>query len=206
MKSPWLMSCCALTLFPLDAYAAAQCASGFQPRGDICVSQRMSDFIACVEASGGNKSQLYDQIATSINSGGGGKAQGTASGVIIQGGGSVEVDKNSEERLNSTLSSQYYGRAMDVCRQALADIAPTATTPIEPPAAAPPPPVTVTYKICSGEYERACQLHDVYLYCYSDVNAWAAQRCTSSTVSRYNTYGGNKCGYGMDLVTCVGPR
>ncbi len=68
------------------------------------------------------------------------------------------------------------------------------------------PVATVTYKVCSGEYERACQQHDVYLYCYVDVRAWAAARCATSTVSRYNTYGGNKCGYSMDLVTCTGPK
>jgi hypothetical protein len=52
-----------------------------------------------------------------------------------------------------------------------------------------PTPVTVSFRVCSGEYERACQAHDSYLYCYSDVNAWAASKCTSFTVTRLNTYG-----------------
>ncbi|MER8743118.1 hypothetical protein NKH54_08530 [Mesorhizobium sp. M1004] len=81
-------------------------------------------------------------------------------------------------------------------------------TPQPQPKPEPPQPVlpTVTYKVCSGEYESRCQQHDVYLYCYSDVGAWASARCNSSTVNRYNTYGGNKCGYSMDLVTCTGPK
>ncbi|MGO6784020.1 hypothetical protein [Rhizobium ruizarguesonis] len=65
---------------------------------------------------------------------------------------------------------------------------------------------TVTYRVCSGEYEARCQSHDVYLYCYADVKGWAAAKCTTSTVSRYSTYGGNKCGYSMDLVSCTGPK
>jgi hypothetical protein len=65
---------------------------------------------------------------------------------------------------------------------------------------------TVEFKVCSGEYERACQPHDVYLYCYADVSAWASAHCTAFTVSRYNIYGGNKCGYAMDLVSCTGPK
>jgi hypothetical protein len=69
-----------------------------------------------------------------------------------------------------------------------------------------PPPITVTYRVCSGEYERACQTHDTYLYCYSDVGAWARARCTSWTVQRLNTYGGNKCGYSIDAVICTGPK
>jgi hypothetical protein len=69
-----------------------------------------------------------------------------------------------------------------------------------------PPPATVTYRVCSGEYERACQAHDAYLYCGADVKAWANARCTASTVQRVNTYGGNKCGYSLDTVICTGPK
>jgi hypothetical protein len=65
---------------------------------------------------------------------------------------------------------------------------------------------TVNYKVCTGEYERACQQHDAYLYCYSDVGAWAKARCSSYTVQRLNTYGGNKCGYSLDSVVCTGPK
>jgi hypothetical protein len=72
--------------------------------------------------------------------------------------------------------------------------------------AAVPPPVTVTYRVCSGEYERACQQHDTYLYCGADVKAWANARCTASTIQRLNTYGGNKCGYSIDAVICTGPK
>jgi hypothetical protein len=70
----------------------------------------------------------------------------------------------------------------------------------------PQPQPTVSYKICSGEYENRCQAHDVYLYCYADVSAWAKARCNSYTIQRLNTYGGNKCGYSIDSVICTGPR
>jgi hypothetical protein len=69
-----------------------------------------------------------------------------------------------------------------------------------------PPPTTVTYRVCSGEYEKSCQKHDAYLYCGDDVAAWAKLRCTSSTVQRLGAYGGNKCGYSLDAVICAGPR
>ncbi|HVR56033.1 MAG TPA: hypothetical protein VMT72_04325 [Pseudolabrys sp.] len=69
-----------------------------------------------------------------------------------------------------------------------------------------PAPVVAQYTVCSGEYERACQQHDAYLYCYSDVQAWANQRCASARVVRLNSYGGNKCGYSMDRVFCTDPR
>ena len=34
-----------------------------------------------------------------------------------------------------------------------------ATTPVK---------TTKTYRFCFGEYERACQTHDIYDYCYTD--------------------------------------
>jgi hypothetical protein len=71
---------------------------------------------------------------------------------------------------------------------------------------APPTAPTVVYKVCSGEYERACPAHDAYLYCYSDLGTWAAARCTSFTTSRVTSFGGNKCGYSLDTVVCNGPK
>jgi hypothetical protein len=72
----------------------------------------------------------------------------------------------------------------------------TPSTPIE----------TSTYRVCTGEYERACQPHEVYLYCYDNVEAWAKNRCTSYNLRRLNSYGGNKCGYSLDEVRCIGPK
>ncbi|MEH2534392.1 hypothetical protein V1277_006313 [Bradyrhizobium sp. AZCC 1588] len=68
------------------------------------------------------------------------------------------------------------------------------------------PPVTVTYRICAGEYQRSCQPHDVYLYCYQSAADWAKSRCSSYKVQRLSTYGGNKCGYSLDAVICTGPK
>jgi hypothetical protein len=65
---------------------------------------------------------------------------------------------------------------------------------------------TITYKVCTGEIESNCRPHDKYLYCYSDAAAWAKSICTSFTIQRVETYGGNKCGYSLDVVVCTGPR
>jgi hypothetical protein len=73
-------------------------------------------------------------------------------------------------------------------------------------APSPPAPFTRAIRVCSGEYEKNCQPHDAYLYCYVDVGAWAAARCDKHVVQRINTYGGNKCGYSMDDVICTGPH
>jgi hypothetical protein len=81
-------------------------------------------------------------------------------------------------------------------------------TKVVPDLTAAPIPVApaTIYRVCQGEYERACQPHDVYIYCYSNVQEWAKARCTKFTIRRLNTYGGNKCGYSLDEVTCFGPK
>jgi hypothetical protein len=69
-----------------------------------------------------------------------------------------------------------------------------------------PPAAVVTYRICSGEYERNCQPHDVYQYCYGSTENWARARCTSYRIIRLDTRDGNKCGYSLDQIICTGPR
>lgn len=63
--------------------------------------------------------------------------------------------------------------------------------------------VTRVLRVCTGEYERACQPHDAYLYCYVDVSAWAKGRCEKSSVQQLNSRGGNKCGYALYEVLCT---
>jgi hypothetical protein len=69
-----------------------------------------------------------------------------------------------------------------------------------------PAAITTTYKICTGEYERACQPHDVYMYCGVSPETWARNKCASYSVRQLNSYGGNKCGYELYEVLCTGPR
>jgi len=110
----------------------------------------------------------------------------------------------------SLIPESQRGAAYGLYQQCIVDILPRLKSSQQTPSVVGPENTTqlptVTYKVCSGEYERSCQPHDVYLYCYTDVKAWAGAHCAASTVSRYNTYGGNKCGYSMDLVSCTGPK
>jgi hypothetical protein len=71
----------------------------------------------------------------------------------------------------------------------------------------PPDERVVTYAVCLGEYERSCFPHDVYLYCYSDVAAWAKSACaTTPKITKLADRDGNKCGYSLVQVICKGPR
>jgi hypothetical protein len=64
-----------------------------------------------------------------------------------------------------------------------------------------------SYRFCFGEYERACQTHDIYGYCGQTPDSWAAAHCDPPpSIVPIATYGGNKCGYAIIDVICQNPH
>lgn len=80
-------------------------------------------------------------------------------------------------------------------------------SPAATPTATPGPPakqeITRSFRVCTGEYERACDPHDAYLYCGVDPNTWASGRCERYKIQQLNNRGGNKCGYSLYEVLCT---
>lgn len=72
--------------------------------------------------------------------------------------------------------------------------------------AANPVKAAKTYRFCFGEYERACQTHDIYDYCYTDQHKWANAHCSTHQIVSVTSYGGNKCGYTIFDVVCENPH
>jgi hypothetical protein len=55
-----------VTCWLLIGMASAEqpkCPKGFQPYADHCISQRMSDYIDCVVAAGGNRQKIALEIS-----------------------------------------------------------------------------------------------------------------------------------------------
>ena len=75
--------------------------------------------------------------------------------------------------------------------------------PTSTPTAATKQEITRSFRVCTGEYERACDPHDAYLYCYVDVNAWAKAKCDRFKIQQLNSRDGNKCGYSLYEVLCT---
>jgi hypothetical protein len=63
-----------------------------------------------------------------------------------------------------------------------------------------------TYRFCFGEYERACQQHDLYGYCGESPANWASAHCDAPSIIPIASYGGNKCGYSIIDVICPNPH
>lgn len=108
-------------LISANALAQTQptCPTGFQPYANRCISQRMADYISCVQASGGNS----ERIATDVTNANAGKTDvgvaGSGSGVVVKGSGSVTVDRATEQALASKFEHTWTDKGMEECRKVL---------------------------------------------------------------------------------------
>jgi hypothetical protein len=110
-----------LFVLPLCALAQEQpkCPKGFQPYGGRCVSQRMSDYIACVESSGANHQEMTEEVNVVANKQLSGEAKGSGSGVAVKGSGSIALSSKSEQELVKKIQQKWYSDAMKECAKAL---------------------------------------------------------------------------------------
>ena len=104
---------------PTPSQSQPTCSKGFQPYANRCVSQRMADYISCVEASGGNS----ERIAYEVSNADAGKTdvglKGSGSGVVAKGSGSITVDRATEKALASKFEHTWTGKGMEECRKVL---------------------------------------------------------------------------------------
>jgi hypothetical protein len=99
-----------------DVRAAVECPPGFQPRAEVCVSQRMIDFIACVQEVGGNKQEVDDFFSETLKGKIKGGAAGQGNGLIVSGKGSLELDKDSEQEIAKRLQTKFFPTGLEQCR------------------------------------------------------------------------------------------
>jgi hypothetical protein len=63
--------------------------------------------------------------------------------------------------------------------------------------------ITSEFVVCSGEYERECPSHNVYIYCYEDPAKQAQKSCKRYSLKTAQSKGGNKCGYTWTTYLCT---
>jgi|HubBroStandDraft_5_1064220.scaffolds.fasta_scaffold40673_2 hypothetical protein len=95
------------------------CPKGFQPYANRCISQRMADYISCVEASGGNSERIAYEVSNADAGKTGVDVKGSGSGMVIKGSGSVTVDRATEKALASRFEHTWTDKGMEECRKVL---------------------------------------------------------------------------------------
>lgn len=112
--------------------ASPECSTGFQPYADRCVSQKMSDYIACVEANGGNKQDITNIVSSFIKKDVGGSINVEGSTRIFSGKLSPQAQKSSENEILAKIETHFFPGASSECSKVLAlTAAPIDTYPIE---------------------------------------------------------------------------
>lgn len=107
-------------IFPVSVFAQdIKCPKGYQPYGNRCVTQQMADYISCVEASGGNKSQIQEIFSevSGKRSTTGGNISGR--GAMVGGSIGAKIDKASEVTLVRQLETKWFPEGMSQCSKAL---------------------------------------------------------------------------------------
>ena len=101
------------------AQNSPKCSKGYQPFGEGCVTQRMFDYISCVEVSGANRQEITEEVNQVASRQLSGEAKGEGSGAIVHGAGSVALNANSEKELIKKIQQKWYSDAMKHCANVL---------------------------------------------------------------------------------------
>jgi len=122
MKSNGILIGIACLCFLLGTTLAEEqpkCGKNQEPYAGRCVSQYMSDYIACVESSGGNHEEISMEVSKAQGKKASGSVSGSGSGAVFQGSGSVALSLASEEALQKKFVEKWHSNAMETCIKAL---------------------------------------------------------------------------------------
>lgn len=98
---------------------SAECPAGFQPYGPRCVSQRMADYISCVEATGGNKQEIIEEVSKFGGQTSTAGADVKAKGPVISGAASAAIGRADEQKLARRLESRWFPNGASECSKVL---------------------------------------------------------------------------------------
>lgn len=110
----------ALVLLPTLATAQGlKCPKGYQPYADRCISQRMADYISCVEASGGNRGQMIIDVREAGTNSKAIDASLSGKGPIVKGSVGAKVNRATEQALAKRWETRWFSGSMNTCAQVL---------------------------------------------------------------------------------------
>jgi hypothetical protein len=95
------------------------CPSGLQPYANRCISQRMADYISCLEASGGNKKEIVDEISRAGKNQTSGGISGSGKGPAVAASGSIALDQKTETELVRKFETRWFPGSMSECAKAM---------------------------------------------------------------------------------------
>jgi hypothetical protein len=96
-----------------------KCPKGYQPYADRCVTQQMADYISCVEASGGNRQEISEEVSKFVGKKPPISVNASGSGPILKGSAGIIIGKASEKTLVKKLETKWFPKGMSECTKVL---------------------------------------------------------------------------------------
>jgi hypothetical protein len=127
-----IVATCACVTSPHILSQTPTCAKGYQPYSTRCITQRMADYISCVEASGGNRTQITYEVDNANAAKTDVGAKGSGSGALVKGSGSLKIDRATEEAIASKFQMMWADKGMEECRKVLDSQKPRHNAPAQP--------------------------------------------------------------------------
>ncbi len=110
----------AILVFPGIVFAQGiTCPKGYQPYSNRCVTQRMADYISCIEASGGNRQEISEEVSRVVGEKASADMKASGRGPVMKGSASLAMDKASERILAKRLETRWFSKGMSECTKVL---------------------------------------------------------------------------------------
>lgn len=109
----------ALTTPLLATAQEGGCPNGYQPYENRCVTQRMADYISCIEASGGNRLAISHELTQIDGNETGGGVSASGGNAVVRAEGTLTLDKKSEYALVRKLETRWFRGGTSECAKVL---------------------------------------------------------------------------------------
>lgn len=112
----------AIVLISAQAFSAqssSTCEKGQQFHEGVCLSQRMVEYLVCVQTTGANKHKMSDIVQQVTKAKKDGEVSGQGSGVLVRGQGSVKGITASENSILRSLETTFFPGATSQCAAVL---------------------------------------------------------------------------------------
>jgi hypothetical protein len=117
-----------------SAPSNAQCRGDDQPYGTRCISKQMSDYLACVESTGGNRSAISSivQKIGNLDSDVAASAALSTRGRLVNGSASIALSRQNELSVLNQVEAKFFVGGASTCSEFAQTIKSRASAQVEP--------------------------------------------------------------------------
>lgn len=106
-----------------------QCLKGYQPYANRCITQRMADYISCIEATGGNRQTILEELSQIGGKNQSGDISASGGNAVVKGAAEITLNSQSESALIKKLETRWFAGGASDCSKGLTSQTSVSTQP-----------------------------------------------------------------------------